>query len=297
MSQLQGLLGPVQSLRARVPERYDAFVRPAGVLVAMALLSMVAMVFGGGSTSAAVDEVPTDTVAVATAEPTAAAAEGTTEPTPSATTDPLEGTTGLLGVDVSPSPEPTVEATVEPTAEATVEPTVAPTPVTLRTVFPTRTPTDEVLTDFVSSEYGVAFSYEVSPDPFVLEQSKTAGGAPVASWLLVRQDELIANGGFTTGLPGMSIEVYEPDPVPADAETWVKTSSDSNLALGDGELRAAVLGGAQGVYYSWSGLHDAVSVAVLWKGRIWVFTGSYRSDFGEIQSSFESLLESVVFYE
>ena len=298
---------PAVISQVALPGAAAPFGRSAGVLGAMAILAMFGAVLGGGGGSAmtpeeAAAEVMAEVVVAATvehgAEPTAEAtsehgAEATVEATAEATGEHADESTGHA--DAEATAEHSAEPTVEPTAEAT--PTEAPlfTVKVTPTAEPTAEPDPPQFAAFVSMNYGVAFEYEAAPDGFVLSHVAPSDTELVIEWSLARQSEIKASAGHEFGPRGMTIDVLVPDPFPGDAETWVLESPRSNLSLGSGELVPATVGGAQGVRYAWSGAHEAVSVAVQFDGRIWLFTATYGEDLAEIEGAFEALLESVVY--
>lgn len=270
--------------------RSAEFARPAIVLGAVLVVSLGVALFGGGESSAATESQDEVAVVATTEADDGHAAEATVE---AAVEHEAEST--AEHADAEATAEHSAEPTVEPTAEPT--PTEAPlfTVQATPTAEPTAEPDPPQLTAFVSMKYGVAFEYEVAPDGFVLSHVQTSETELVMEWSLARQSEINASAGHEFGPRGMTIDVLAPDPFPADAEAWVRESPRSNLALGDGELAPATVGGARGVRYTWSGAHEAVSVAVQFDGKIWLFTATYGDDFAEIEGTFEALLESVAF--
>ena len=283
---------PAVFSKVALPGAAAPFGRSAGVLVAMAILAMFgAVLSGGGGSTMTPEEAAAEVMATATSEPTAeATAEATAhgaEPTAEATADVVAEALAKAELVAAEIAEATPEAA--PTEEPLFKLAVEPTPV------PTEPPAPTQLADFVSMKFGVAFEYEVAPDGFVLGQVQTPDDELVVVWSLARQSEIDASASHEFGPRGMTIEVLALDPAPATAEMWVRESPRSNLGLGSGELVPATVGGAQGVRYAWSGAHEAVSVAVQFDGRIWLFTATYRDGFIEIERAFEALLESVVY--
>ena len=192
------------------------------------------------------------------------------------------------GGDDEPSRSPTPSAT--PTGTSTSE----PTPTLSTTPEPTSGP-GRTVSRFSSNEFGVSFEYERAPDEFVLDEFRDPEpGLPVA-WSIVRRSELDRTPQNAFGPRGIVLEVFDVDPVPAEAATWVRGTSRSNFGFSSSELTARSVDGLPGVEYGWSGLHEARSVVVVTGGRVWMFTATYRDDFDEIEEAFDVFLDSVSF--
>lgn len=299
--------------------RSAEFVRPAIVLGAVLVVSLGVALFGGGESSAATDShdevVAVDSDDGLGAEPTAEAEDASGDGHGAEATAEAEVEADDANGD-GHAAEPTAEVEdasgdghgAEPTAEAVGggpvadehedEPTVTATPeATIEPTFnlgvtATPSPGDVRWTDFISGEFAVSFKYEVTPDGFGLAQERTPDDERVVMWTLTRQSDGSSSVG--EGPRGISIEVYVPDPFPVDAAGWVRTSADSHFDAESGELLPAVVGGAQGVRYRWSGSDGAVSTVVQFDRKIWVFSSTSR----EVSvGAFDVLLDSVVFWK
>lgn len=191
----------------------------------------------------------------------------------------------------TPSASPTQTSSPEPTRTSTPTPTPTPTMSTT----PEPTIADRTVSRFFSDEFDVSFEYERAPDEFVLDEFRDPEpGLPVA-WSIVRRSELDRTPQNAFGPRGIVIEVFDVDPVPPDAVTWVRGTDRSNFGFSGGELATRSVDGVTGVEYGWSGLHEARSVVVVAGERVWMFTATYRDDFDEIEQAFDALLDSVSF--
>ena len=153
------------------------------------------------------------------------------------------------------------------------------------------------IVQWTSTQFGVQFNFDMGADPFLLSEVTNPEPGLLHVWSLVRRSELEATQPNAFGPRGMVIELFEfaPGSAPESAEAWVRGNGRSNLGMGSGELKPRTVGGVEGVRYSWSGLYEAVSVAVLVDERLWLFTMLFREDISELGAEFGALLDSVVF--
>ena len=192
----------------------------------------------------------------------------------------------------------------EQTASATIEAT-ATEELTLTVEVQTATPSTEVsapesnIVTWTSSDFGIVFDFELGADPFVLSKIPDLEPGLVMAWSMIRESELAATRDESFGPRGLVIEAFDfaPGSEPVSAEAWVRGTARSNLGMGDGELKETEVGGVPAVRYSWSGLYEGMSVAVLDQGRIWVFTMLFRENIGELGAEYGTLLGSVEFLE
>lgn len=198
----------------------------------------------------------------------------------------------------TPAASETAAATAEATAEATATEELTLT-VTVLTATPSAAVPESTVVSWTNTDFGIVFDFEMGADPFLLSETADPEAGLVMAWSLIRESELAAARDDSLGPRGLVIEAFEfvPGGEPASAEAWVLGTARSNLMMGDGELKATEVGGLPAVRYTWSGLYEGMSVAVLAEGRIWLFTMLFRDDIGELGAEYGLLLSSVEFLE
>ncbi len=142
-----------------------------------------------------------------------------------------------------------------------------------------------------SSEDGVTFMY---PDAYRLTSEKhTVGTTTWDSIVFVDKNYVPPVNG--EGPTAISMSVFE-NPKGLTLEQWIKNEPQSNYKLSlDGTFTAGSIGGEPSLSYQYSGLYQFDAVAVLHKGKVFLFTDSWDQTIDPIRQDFNKILSSVQF--
>lgn len=154
---------------------------------------------------------------------------------------------------------------------------------------------------FLSDTLGLSFAYRTFPDGYMLIENETESEGAFSYKIMKRSDyrELQESTEPREGPPVMTIEEF-PNPGNRSLEDWIKTDRRSNYALqGEekGGMKSEAIGGKNAIRYSWSGLYEGDSVAVIHQGSAVVMSVTYFGPGDQIRKDFEELLTSIRFIE
>ena len=134
--------------------------------------------------------------------------------------------------------------------------------------------------------YGMSFSY---PAGYLLSEEATDDGYRIT---LIKSEDAVPVVGGGEGPVAITLDIRE-IPVGLDLEGWIRGIPESNFALGPGELSKETVGGTDALRYSWSGLYEGESVALIHQGRVFLFSVTHTSPADQIRIDFEALLLSL----
>jgi hypothetical protein len=142
-----------------------------------------------------------------------------------------------------------------------------------------------------SSEDGVTFMY---PDSYRLTSQKhTVGSFTWDSLVLVDKSYVPPVNG--EGPTAISMSVFS-NAEGLPLETWIKNEPRSNFNLSSTKaLTPGTIGGEHALFYTYDGLYQNDAAAVLYKGKVFVFSASWQSQYDPIRSDFNKILTSVQF--
>lgn len=140
-----------------------------------------------------------------------------------------------------------------------------------------------------SSEDGLMFMY---PSSYQLSSRTAAAGSSTRDMLVLLPPGTVApkNGEQP---PAISISVFYN--VPENLEQWVGSDPRSNFALQGSDLASTTVGGEPALRYEHSGLYETDAVAVLHKGKIFLFEAQWLASHDAIRQDFQNILNTVHF--
>ena len=143
-----------------------------------------------------------------------------------------------------------------------------------------------------SSEEGVSFSY---PTNYGLS-SHHEGNAERGWDVLVLLPKGYVPPKDGEGPPTISMSVFD-NPEGTALDKWVTGDSRSNwkLAAQNGGLGSLTVGGEPALAYKYSGLYETDAVAVMHKGKVFLFQAGWMTPQDTIRSDFLNLLATVQF--
>ncbi len=150
-----------------------------------------------------------------------------------------------------------------------------------------------------NDEYGLTFKYRVGADGYALRELETPSGEDLEEALvLIHADDVLAFENPPAGGEGpavITINVFENEKKQW-ARQWAEANpGGSNINLAMGEVRDAVVGGANAIRYRADGLY-ASEVAVIPHGSyVYVVSGAFTGEDSPTYRDFEPLLESLTF--
>ena len=151
----------------------------------------------------------------------------------------------------------------------------------------------EAAARYASREHGISFSY---PEGYaVFESDPSPSRHEIALVEDTEENRAVFEGRAPEGREGpiaITIDIRK-NPSRASAESWARSSADSNLSLGGGLFATTTIDGAEGIAYPWSGLYEGETVAVSRGERIYVFTATYITSEDPTARDFARVLESV----
>lgn len=149
---------------------------------------------------------------------------------------------------------------------------------------------------YENESLGIAFSYRVAPEGYVLTEPETDSSIVDALVLQLKSDvEMMEGVTETEAPPAMSVYVYE-NTANQSAQVWVDAHpSEANTALMIGESTDTVVGGANAVAYTIDGLYPARTIVVLHGSYVYVLTGAYLDVESTIAQDFMPLVASFMF--
>jgi hypothetical protein len=157
----------------------------------------------------------------------------------------------------------------------------------------------DIQNSFEDSELGFRFEYRVSPRGYILEELLLGekDNPDIKKAIILTRisdyEELQNSIVGREGPPNMNVLIFESKD--SDLEEWLlRKSLFTNYKKNAGKKFS--IGRTEGIKYSWDGLYQGETVAVLKNEMIYLFTSSYLRgvDDGR-QADFKYLLESVLF--
>lgn len=156
-------------------------------------------------------------------------------------------------------------------------------------------PEAPVVPAYISSKYGIAFSYA---DTYTLQERELGNAERWHHSIVLVDKEWLANipvGG--EGPPAIGIDIYQNNLDQLSLEEWVRGTSFSNFKLSvDGKLSLSTVGSAKAFYYQWDGLYRGESYVATHSGNIVVFSATYNTEDDQIRKDFREVLRSVSLY-
>lgn len=158
---------------------------------------------------------------------------------------------------------------------------------------------DDNVASYSSSTLRLAFNY---PDNYFLEEKDVSTPQRGRYAVILTEDteeNRLVREGKAPGREGpvaITVDVFQNNLEKTIAETWVRSTNDSNYKLSpDGMLTSATVGSKEGVLYSWDGLYGARSVVVADDNFVYMFTVTYLGAEDQIIEDFEQILKTVQF--
>ena len=151
---------------------------------------------------------------------------------------------------------------------------------------------------FSSAELGLSFTYPIGPEGYVLQEAPINDPANnlVQAFMLTRTEDAIRQppqGG--EGPPVIAIYVFA-NPQKQRPQAWADNHIQySNIDLSMGEVREAVIGGANAIRYRADGLYASEVTVVAHGGHMYLITGQFISEDSDIRRDYEPILQSVRF--
>lgn len=142
---------------------------------------------------------------------------------------------------------------------------------------------------YANGTYGISFAY---PETYVVsEGERGTPERPHYAIVLTHQDDVdVPIGG--EGPPTITVDVYQ-GVGGKTLSTWLHTTPESNLSLGNGSLEDMSVGDIPALFYEWSGLYEGKSVALLHDDSVIVVSVTYLTREDAIIQDFEKVLEGL----
>lgn len=157
---------------------------------------------------------------------------------------------------------------------------------------------DSGLITYTSDAHGLTFSY---PNTYYLEEREVGNGERTHYAIVLTEDteeNKAVREGRAPGREGpvaVTVDIYQNNLDRLDAETWIRSTNDSNFKMSpDGELTPYSVSGLPGYIYRWSGLYEAVAVAVSNDRFVYAFTSTYITPQDPIRDVFDTVVESAL---
>ncbi len=150
------------------------------------------------------------------------------------------------------------------------------------------------LKTYTSEVRGVSFSYP----PYYFLEEKTEGDTQIIILTEGTEENRMVREGKSPGRDGPVAITFQffPNLKNQTPKDWVKDSTSSNFRLSaDGKIEERIIDKKIGASYSWSGLYEAKSAAVLIKNSILMISGTYIDPTDQIISDYETILKTIHF--
>lgn len=151
---------------------------------------------------------------------------------------------------------------------------------------------------YSSAELGIEFAYPGGPEGYVVQEA--SGAASTTDFkraiLLVRTaDTLEAPPEGGEGPPIMAVFVFA-NPNKQQPRVWADSYTEfSNINLAIGEVREAIVGGANAIRYRGDGLYTSDVTVVAHGDSMYVIAGQFMDENSKIHRDYEPLLASIRF--
>jgi len=145
---------------------------------------------------------------------------------------------------------------------------------------------------------GIEFAYRAGPDGYVIQEYASSRPTEdlLSTIVLMRTED--AERPMPVGGEGpatITIQVLK-NLKKQQSEAWANTNNIySNINLKTGEVSEYVLGGANAIRYSATGLYESDNVVVAHGENVYVLSGNYMDAESDLRKDFTPLLESVRF--
>lgn len=145
---------------------------------------------------------------------------------------------------------------------------------------------------------GIEFAYHAGPDGYVIQEHSSSRPMEdlLGTIVLMRTEDAerpVPVGG--EGPATITIQVLK-NSKKQQPVVWADANNIySNINLKTGEVSEYVLGGANAIRYSATGLYESDNVVVAHGENMYVFTGNYMDAESELRKDFAVLLESIRF--
>lgn len=145
---------------------------------------------------------------------------------------------------------------------------------------------------------GIEFAYRAGPDGYVIQEHTSSRPTEdlLGTIVLMRTEDaerpmpVGGEGPATITIQAIKNSKNQQPAVWADANNIY-----SNINLKIGEVSEYVVGGANAIRYSATGLYESDNVVVAHGGNVYVITGSYMDAESDLRKDFAVLLESIRF--
>jgi hypothetical protein len=139
---------------------------------------------------------------------------------------------------------------------------------------------------YANDTYGVSFSY---PEGYVL--SEEMGGEGLYVVRLIREEDAVPVVAGGEGPTAITLEIA---PVEDDLtlEGWL-TSPASNFQISNGTYSSHEVEGLSAVHYSWSGLYEGETTALLHEGHVVALSVTYMSPADPIRAAYDEVLSTL----
>jgi hypothetical protein len=157
---------------------------------------------------------------------------------------------------------------------------------------------DHPVKTYSSSEYGLIFLYP--QNYFVVEHDDATGGIPHHAVVLYEDTKTahdIIDGKMpaTEAPPAITVDIYD-NAAGIATEKWIRDTQESNFKLSpDGVLTPVTLGGKPALSYTWSGLYEGRTIALVQKKRLYAFSVGMHAPGDRIVSDFSVVVNSATF--
>lgn len=147
-------------------------------------------------------------------------------------------------------------------------------------------PTAPIEQLYSNGVYGISFSY---PEGYLLSEQSDEDAYRIT---LIHKEDAVPVVGGGEGPRAITLEIYPHTPG-LDLTGWLRSTPQSNVSLGSGEITSFDLYGTPAAEYSWSGLYEGRTIAFLHEERVYVVSVTYNSPQDPIVGAYVSLLSSL----
>jgi hypothetical protein len=158
-------------------------------------------------------------------------------------------------------------------------------------------PISQALTTYNSEVMGVSFDYLVGTEGYTLikpENMDDGSSDFVDGVALLRTADYedIQSGPDRGGPPAINVRAFNaPD---TELIEWLEANSNFTNYQPD-QSEPITIGDVEGIEYSWEGMFSGETAAVLYRGRVYMFDGTYSEKGDQRQADFRDILETVSF--
>lgn len=139
---------------------------------------------------------------------------------------------------------------------------------------------------------GIAFTY---PSVYVLQEHDAVGGDMSHQRITLINEADAEPRENSEGPTAITLDVWKVGSTTPSLLSWLKDSPDSNFALGTGAYSSTTVSRQEALEYSWSGLYEGKSTAVLRGDTLYNFSVTRITPEDIILKDFEEMLKTVEF--